>query len=187
MEKQDKNNKLAQKPKHYSKLSGLSLEDQKWTNEYFDKKRTRQSRENKNTSVNGSDNGICYPPLPFKLTKNKRQAIDDLKKCNYRTPPRKIAKLLEEFFTGCHSKSSHWLYIAQNWPPRPINQVLDYIIKGHLFGQITMKNPAAFFTFLIKKRAKRKAKLADTIGTYYHKGGEYYGPQDNPARIKKKI
>lgn len=115
-----------------------------------------KERENENVSVkwNGSDSSKRR--VNFELTKSKLQVINELKTLNYRTPPIKIAQLLEELFREWNSQSTHWTYIAQQWPPRPINRVIQRMIKLHSSGRMTFKNPAAYFTHLIKFRKKRR-------------------------------
>lgn len=117
-------------------------------------------KENKETlkitNVSENVNGSYKRQVNFELTPSKQQIITNLYKCNYRTPPIKISKLLEELFKEWPSKEGHWLFIAQSYPPRPINRILNYLIKRHINGQDTIQNPAGYFTNLIKYRKKRK-------------------------------
>ena len=91
-----------------------------------------------------------------------------LRKCNYKTPPNKIACLLEKLFIDHESRGGHWLYVAQKWPPKAINGTLAYMIKRHKAGWSSIRNPAAYFTACIKYRAKRKTNYLSTNGTYKH-------------------
>lgn len=91
------------------------------------------------------------------LTKSKQEAIAELEASNYRTPPRKIAQLLEQLFVEYNSKPDHWLYVAQNWNPRAINRVIKRLIKLHRTGEKTILNPPAYFTMLIKFRKRRRS------------------------------
>lgn len=104
-------------------------------------------------------NGTNKRKVNSELTQNKQQEIiTELRKCTYRTPPHKIAALLEALFSSYSSKPGHWLYIAQNWTPRVVNWVLNYMVKLIKTGRTTIKNPAAYFTKLIKYRKKRKER-----------------------------
>ncbi len=100
--------------------------------------------------------------INFKLTPSRLQTLEKLKQCTHRTDPPVIAKLLESYFDGCDSDPSWWLHVAQRWPPRPIYRVIDRLVKLQTSGRMSIRNPAKYFTFLIKKRRSRK-------------GGEY-GP-----------
>lgn len=125
-----------------------------------------EGKEERNGNSNVSGNGGCEQIVKSKSIQNKHQIINGLEQCNYRTSPKKIALLLEELFIGYPStKENHWLYIAQHWPPRAINRVIKVMIKQHQRGERTIGNAAAYFTFLIKKRKKRKDFMA-TNGIY---------------------
>lgn len=113
-------------------------------------------QEKTNVNVNGMNNGGCKHNVNFELTPNKLDVITELKTHTYKTDPIKIAQLLTEFFKEWPSKDSHWLYIAQSYPPRRIVFTLSDIIKRHKSGHITLKNPAAYFTHIIQFRKKRK-------------------------------
>lgn len=108
-------------------------------------------------SGNGSINDSYKHTVNFVLTQDKLDAISQLKDCTYRTPPPTIAKLLEIVFVGHETKSGHWLYIAQHWAPRPIYRVITRLIKLQEVGFVTIRNSAAYFTFLIKNRKKRRS------------------------------
>lgn len=111
---------------------------------------------NEKPSVNGMFNDSSSPKVIFELTHDKQKVITELTLCNYRTPPKQIAALLEEFFKQWQSKQGHWLYIAQKWTPRAINRTLHRLTVLHSEGRITVKNPAAYFTKLIKFRKLRR-------------------------------
>jgi hypothetical protein len=112
---------------------------------------------NDNVSLSGSVNGI-YKPSVNRVSKNyKYNVILQLNKCTHRTSPKIVAELLENLFQKWPSKKGHWLYIAQVYPPRPIGRVIAKIIKEYQRGDRTIKNPAAYFTYLIKFRRKRKS------------------------------
>lgn len=115
----------------------------------------KEGRANEDIFVNGND--TYKSSVNFELTKSKQNVIAELRTFNYRTPPIKIAQLLETLFADCNSKDGHWLYIAQNWNPRAINRVIKRMIELHNSGRITIHNPAAYFTSLIKFRQKRRS------------------------------
>lgn len=119
---------------------------------YFDDK----DEPNENSSVNGSVNDSGKRNVSFELSESKLHVISRLKECNYRTPPKIVSELLGELFEEYSSKTGHWLYIAQHWPPRRINYALGRLIKLHDSSRVTIHNAAAYFTFLIKKRKVRK-------------------------------
>lgn len=102
---------------------------------------------------NASDS--CKPKVNPTLIKSKREAISELNKCTYKTPPIVISKLLEQLFIDYPSYDTHWPYIAQTHPPRAINRVIARMIKFHK-SRGRVKNPAALFTYLIRFREKRK-------------------------------
>lgn len=141
-----------EKPEWFCESSDLSLEDQKWIWHNIQYETKNQANDN----VNVSGNDTCKHFINSELKRTKQKAIADLETCTYRTSPKKIASLLEEIFVSYESKPGHWLFIAQHWPPRAINRVIAYIINVHASGRVTIKNPAAYFTFLIKRRKKRK-------------------------------
>ena len=88
------------------------------------------------------------------LTQSKHRIITDLRNCNYRTPTYKIAFLLKELL-GPARKATHWDYIAENWHPKAINQVINYILKREKNG-LEIKDFGDFFTWLIKRKKRRK-------------------------------
>lgn len=116
----------------------------------------KYGRTNENVSVKWSVNDIYKRRVTPTLTKSKHKAVAELGTLNYKTPPIKISQLLEILFAEYNSKDGHWLYIAQNWNPRAINRVIKRMIGLHNSGRITIKNPAAYFTHLIKFRKRRK-------------------------------
>jgi hypothetical protein len=115
-------------------------------------------------SVNGSVNGTRKDVGNKKLSLSKPDAILELKECTYKTAPKQIKYLLEQLFIDCESEEGHWLFIAQKYTPKTINSVVNEMTKRHRRGEITIKNPAAYFTYLIKFRKKRK-KFRNTSGT----------------------
>ena len=161
------------KPEWLCESPELSLEDQKWilNNVHYGIK--EEKRKEVNNNVNGNVNGIYKRGVNFELNKDKHQIITELKQCNYRTPPKKIASLLEELFIDClDTTKGHWLFIAQHWPPKAINGVIKTMIKQHQGGEKTIKNVAAYFTYLIKFRKKRKC-FRTTIGSYKQQNASY--------------
>jgi len=145
----------------------LSPDDQKWI---WDNVPHKDSPNNSVSVLN--DNGTCKNEANLELTQSKRpkeelagtiggcknNIISDLKECNYKTSPRKIASLLETHFSSCGSRPGHWLYIAQHWTPRAIIGVLEYMEKREKSGWVTIDNPAAYFTKVVRHRKKRKSR-----------------------------
>lgn len=87
---------------------------------------------------------------------NKHQAIAKLKRLSYRTPATEIYLYLNIIFGRWEEKPEHWLYIAQHYTPKTINSVIAQIIKQHQRKDISIKNPGAYFSSVIKYRPKRK-------------------------------
>lgn len=109
-----------------------------------------------NVSVNGMVNDTYKRTVNFELTENKLNVILKLKSYTNRTAPIKVSELLDKFFSDSNTKPNHWLYIAQTWPPRRIYLTLKQMLKRQEDGWTTIKTPAAYFTYLIKYRKKRK-------------------------------
>ena len=120
-------------------------------NENYDKE------TNENANASGMINVTCKHNVNFELTQSKQEVITKLKECDHLTLRIEIAVLLKEFFKEWKSKPGHWLYIAQHWSPNPINRTINQMVKDHTSGKITVKNPAAYFTKLIRFRKKRKS------------------------------
>jgi len=154
-----------EKPEWFCKSSELSLEDQKWIWDNILHEIKGKEEVNDNTSVSGSVNGTYEHDVKLDLTQSKHKVITELEQCNYRTSPKKIASLLERLLVDYHAKEGHWLYVAQNWTPRAINRVIKTMIKQHQRGEKTIDNAAAYFTYLIKFRKKRK-EFMGTNDTY---------------------
>lgn len=109
-----------------------------------------------NTSVNRSVNDSSKQQINAELFSGKQHLIEQLRKSTYRTPPCEVATYLETLFADYQSRSVHWLYVAQHWAPRRINGVINRLIRLQKTGSKTIANPAAYFTFLIKKRVRRR-------------------------------
>lgn len=117
-------------------------------------------------SVNASDsaNGTHKHSVKSSTNKIKQDAIDELKKCGYRTPPILVEQLLSNLFIDHRTNPGHWLYIAQHYHPRAINWVINGMIKAHKYGWQTIKNPPGYFTDTLKKyykqrKSQRKLKI----------------------------
>jgi len=137
-----------------------TVEQENFTSTYQDK---NTSNKNRNVHVNGMVNDTYKRRVNFELTESKLRVITKLQKCSYRTSPTEISVLLEEFFANLNTKPNHWLYIAQQYSPRPINRVINKLIKIQTSGRLTIQNPAAYFTHLIKYRKKRKLTAINGI------------------------
>lgn len=135
----------------------LFSDDPQWIFKNIPYEHPEEKKElNDNVNLNGSVNDTYGLRIDAQLIQGKQRVIAELKTCTYRTSPKKIASLLEKLFNSSETKPGWWLYVAQHWPPRPINRVIAQMIKQHQLGQVTIKNPAALFTYLIQKREKRK-------------------------------
>jgi hypothetical protein len=102
-------------------------------------------------SVNRSVNDIGKQQANLEETQRKKQAIIELTTFNYRTSPKKIVPLLQTVFSSSSSQDGHWLYIAQHYTPKSINSVIRQMTKTHIEGWVTIKNPAAYFTDVLKR------------------------------------
>lgn len=114
-----------------------------------------QNKENVVAYENG--NGSYKQEVNFELTASKLEAITKLQEYGYRTPPPIIASILTVIFEGCDTKSGWWLTVAQEWNPRAITRTLNQLIKLQSGGWKSIRNPAAYFTSLIKHRSKRRS------------------------------
>src|SRR3990172_2211985 len=134
----------------HREISGLSKEDEEWLNNNLtlnevNKVKPKESvKDTYKRRVNKT------------LSLSKREIIEQLKLCDYQTPPKFISKLLQRLFAGYDTKEGHWLYIAQHWNPRAINRVINLMTKQHRRGDATILNSAAYFTYLIKRRKQRR-------------------------------
>ena len=144
----------------YFEEFGLSVEDQEW----IDRNITTNKESNRNVIDNGSVFGTYKRGVNRKLTSSKYKYISELDEFNYLTPPKEIANCLDKLFAGWGTYDGYWLYVAQNYTPRTIRRVIRQIIKSHQRREISIKNPAALFSFLLKFRKKRK-KFKGTNGT----------------------
>lgn len=121
--------------------------------------KVEEVKQKEDVGVNGNVNGTCKRRVNFILNSNKLGVIEEIKLCNYKTPIFVIVELLQELFEECETNPEHWAYIAENYSPRTINRVIHSMIKQYGINWEIMKNPAAFFTFLIKNRKKKKSKF----------------------------
>ena len=137
-------------------FTGLSLEDQRWIDECLSSNETNKEYKPESVCVNGSVSGTYNRPVNPEQERSKNKAIAELKSRSYKTPPKEIASLLEALFVNCDSKAGHWLFVAQQWNPRAINRTVSLMMKQHSRGEVTIQNPAAYFTHLIKFRKKRR-------------------------------
>lgn len=110
---------------------------------------------NESASVSGVFSGTCKRQPTFELTPRKLEILGKLERCNYRTPPIEVSRLLETLFEEWPSNEGHWLYIAQNYAPRVVNWNLAEMVKLHTSGRKTFLNPPGYFTKTIQYRKKR--------------------------------
>ena len=149
-------------PNWYDKNSPLSYGDQKWIWEHVplpeeEEVKLRYLEANGNASVKWNVNDSYKRTVNFELTENKLNVIAELGTLNYRTTPIKISQLLQTLFAEYNSWNGHWLYVAQHWNPRAINRVINYMVKVHENGTRSIQNSAAYFTYLIQKRKRRRS------------------------------
>ena len=156
MEEKDCNNRI-----HDWDIS-LAVGENKSFNKQINNK---EAGETENVTAYEEDRGTYKLKDNFKWIKSKRNIITVLKKCNFKSSPKDIALLLVKLFDSETNDSGWLLYVAQHWPARAINRVLTSIEKQIYMGETTVRNPAAYFSFLIKKRRKRK-KFTSTNGTH---------------------
>lgn len=131
----------------------LSLSD----DEKFTESQSFTGKQDTNTNTNLNKNGGFKQSVNFELTQSRQEIIEKLKKCNYRTSRIELAKLLEEFFKDWGIYPRHCLYVAQHWNPRAICRTINEIVKKHESGQVTIHNPAKYFTKLIRFRKERRS------------------------------
>lgn len=149
-------------PAEYDPNSNLSAYDQLLICESLEESgyKVNNDSPSESVSVNENGNGTYKRRVNFELTPSKLTAITQLERCTYRTPPILVAQLLEVLFYEWESKPGHWLYIAQSWAPRAICRVIKQMVKSQEDGWLSMKNPSAYFTTVIKFRKRRKSNLA---------------------------
>lgn len=111
----------------------------------------REEEEKRNGNVNGSINDIGKRQANPEETQDKKRAISELTTYNYRTSPRKIAEQLQIVFSSYSTRPGHWLFIAQHYTPKSINGAIHQMTKAHQSGWVTIKNPAAYFTDVLKR------------------------------------
>jgi hypothetical protein len=135
------------------KITGLSKEDEEWLNNNLT---LNEVKPKESVSVNRSVKDTYKRQINKTLGSSKREAVEQLELCNYKTPPKYVSELLQRLFADYETKEGHWLYIAQHWNPRAINRVIKLMTKQHRRGETTILNPAAYFTYLIKRRKQRR-------------------------------
>lgn len=141
----------------YDPISPLSIDDQLFICESLKPELERSNYDtNGNANLKWNGNGTYKRGVGDKLAQSKLIAINELKKCTYKTPPYQVAEHLKEIFADEKSNDEHWLFIAQQWSPRAINRVIAQIDKQVSSGFKKVQNRPALFTYLIKRRKRRK-------------------------------
>lgn len=120
--------------------------------------------DSSNDSAYESVSGICKRRGYLIQNRPKIEIIREIASLNYRTPPRILAGLLDNLFSSINTHEGHWLFIAQHWTPKAIKSVINEMLRRHRTGEVTIKSPPAYFTYLIKFHPKRK-KFSKTNGT----------------------
>lgn len=135
--------------KDYFKLQGFSEEDQDFINNKTDN--SDLSVYKSAYSETAPRNGTFFetkrhPPLS--------EAIELLKKCNYKTSPKTISGYLEAIFGNGTLDKYHWIKTARSYPPRTINSIINKV-----FSSGKAKNPAGLFNYLIARKKFRNHKI----------------------------
>lgn len=115
----------------------------------------KNNRTNENVSVSGDVLGSSKLKENSEQNLNKHHAIAKLKHLNYRTPATEVYLYLNIIFGRWEKKPEHWLYIAQHYTPKTINSIISQMIKQHQRKDVSIKNPGAYFSSVIKHRPKR--------------------------------
>ena len=126
-------------------------------------------KDNVSVTVNGSVNGGRKQQANFNENQTKLQTIEQLKLCNYRTPPRKIAFYLEQLLGRWEVNPGIWLNVAQYHHPKTINSVIYQMTKAFRRGDKTFINPAGYFVATIKHKPNRKSLKASNGGRKHQK------------------
>jgi hypothetical protein len=141
--------------KYFAEVVGLRIEDQ----EFIDATLSNSFGEHNTSVISDSDASETAGYVKTKRQTettylSKTDAIQKLQNYNSRTSHNKIANLLSRIFEGYGTTNgNHWLWIANNYPPRSINRVLKIVFKRTK----RIRNPAALFTSLIKNgKGERK-------------------------------
>jgi len=125
----------------------------------------QEEYSNTKYSTNGN---VLMVAAKSELNQSKPHPLEELRACDYRTPPVKVASLLGEYFHDPNTKQDHWLYIAKTWPPRQILYVIDEMTQAIFDGRLSLKIPAAYFTRLIKYHKKRKSLRTPMVAANTH-------------------
>lgn len=165
-------------PDWFDPNHSLSRNDQQfiWENMPLpkeDEEKLRTTSNNKDINTYEGVNGISKLESNYDENLSKTDALLLLRKCNYKTAPNLISLYLERIFSNWKSHDGYWLRIAQYYTPKTINAVILQIIKQHKRGEISIKNPAAYFTYIIKFKHKRK-KFRATNGCNKLERGKRY-------------
>lgn len=110
---------------------------------------------NENVAVSGDVLGSSKLNENSKQNLTKHQATAKLKHFNYKTSAVEIESCLNIVFGIWKEKPEHWLFIAQHYTPKTINSIISQMIKQHQRKDVSIKNPGAYFSFIIKHRPKR--------------------------------
>lgn len=109
-----------------------------------------------NVCANGDVPGSYKQQENSKQKLTKHQAILKLKQFNYKTPAIEIESCLNIIFEYWEVKPDYWLFIAQHYTPKTINSIIAQMTKQHQRRDISIKNPGAYFSSIIKHRPKRR-------------------------------
>lgn len=152
-------------PSWYDHSHSLSRDDQQfiWENTPLtqeDENKLRYSEKTEHdVSLIGSVNGGSKLTVNTVITLTKGEAILALRKSNYKMAPKEVASYLEIIFSRFQAKNGHWLFIAQHYTPKTINCLITEIIKRIQRGEMTLRNPASYFTDIILRHRKMRKKF----------------------------
>ena len=147
----------------------LSYDDQKfiWENAPLPELDEQLTETEQTITVNLTGSVISSGKLieNSEKTFNKLLKNSELKLCNYKTPPKIVAKYLEHIFGVWDQKPEHWLFIARRYTPKTINAVVRQINKRVERGEVSPIDNGAYFTSVIKhKHIKKMLRKGDRYG-----------------------
>jgi hypothetical protein len=109
-----------------------------------------------NVSLIGSVHGSRKHQENFAQNLTKNQAIVALKKCNYRTPSKKIGLYLEKILGIWEKVPDRWLQVGLFYTPKTINSVIGEMVRRYENSGVPLNNPGGYFNSIIKHKQKRK-------------------------------
>lgn len=156
-------------PNWYNPEALLAYDDQKyiWENTPLPELNKQLSETKQTTIVNLSGSVSSSGKLTESTEKTSRKLLENsqLRLCDYKTPPKIVAKYLEYIFGIWDRKPEHWLFVARRYTPKTINAVIYQINKRIERGEVSPIDNGAYFTSVIKhkhiKKVLRKVRQND--------------------------